>query len=160
MGYTGRILVARTVTSPAGSSAVAAEVLHAREFGAGWWSVQLDGDSPGALERLVAATGAPALSAFVLDSDCADVEGLTPSGVKWRAYLHPDTAESYGAPALDQSEEEITRQALAWAAEAGLAAERGALRDVLEATSTFAEDTFDELLGALGIPGLAGADAW
>src|SRR5687768_2356220 len=122
VGYTGRILVARTVTSPA----VAAEVLHEREFGAGWWSVQLDGDSPGALKELVAATGAPVLSAFVLDSDCADVEGLTPSGVNWRTYLHPDTAESYGAPALEQSDEEITRQALAWSAEAGLVADRGA----------------------------------
>lgn len=159
MGYTGRILVARTVTSPAGSPAVAAAVLHEREFGAGWWSVQLDGDAPGALEGLVTATGAPVLSAFVLDSDCADVEGLTPSGVNWRTYLHPHTAESYGAPALDQSEEEITRQALAWSAEAGLAAERGALRDVFEATNVFAEDTLDELLGALGVPGLAGPDA-
>jgi hypothetical protein len=90
---------------------------------------------------------------FVLDSDCADVQGLTPSGVNWRAYLHPETAEGYGAPALDQSDEEITRQALAWSAEAGLAADTGALRDAFEATNEFAEDTLDELLGALGIPG-------
>jgi hypothetical protein len=136
-----------------------AVVLHEREFGAGWWSVQLDGDSPGALKGLVAATGAPVVSAFVLDSDCAEVEGLAPSGVYWRTYLHPDTAESYGAPALDQSDEEIIRQALAWSVEAGLPADRGALRDAFEATNVFAEESLDELLGALGIPGLAGATA-
>ncbi|MET8152374.1 hypothetical protein ACIBSW_01800 [Actinoplanes sp. NPDC049668] len=147
-------MVTRTGTSPAGAPALGAEVLHEREFGAGWWSVQLDGDSPGALKGLVAATGAPAVSAFVLDSDCAEVEGLSPAGVSWRTYLHRDTAEGYGAPALEQSDEEITRQALAWSAEAGLAADPGALRDAFEATNVFAEETLDELLAALGIPAL------
>lgn len=154
MGYTGRIVVARSVASPVGLPALGAEVLDVRELGDGWWSVQLDGDSAGAMEGLVAATGAPVVSAFVLDSDCADVEGLTPAGVRWRTYLHRDVAESFGAPALEQSDDEVLRQALAWSADAGLAASRGELREVLELTNVFAEDTFDELLQALGIPWL------
>jgi hypothetical protein len=154
MGYTGRILVARTVVSPAESPAVEAGlVLDGGELGDGWWRIQLDGDSPGAARGLVAETGAPVVSAFVLDSDCADVEGLTPAGIRWRTYLHRGIAQEYGAPELEQSDDEILRQALAWSAEAGLTAGGDALRAALGAKNVFAEETFDELLAALGLPG-------
>jgi hypothetical protein len=41
--------------------------------------------------------------------------------------------------------------ALAWAAEAGLTADGEAVRTALDATNVFAEETFHELLEALGI---------
>ena len=65
---------------------------------AGGGGGQYDGDLPGALDALVAETGTPALAAFVLDSDCAAVEGLTPAGVRWEGCLHPGIAQAYGAP--------------------------------------------------------------
>jgi hypothetical protein len=155
MGYTGRVLVARTRRSFDGSPIVAgAELLHERELGDGWWWAQFDGDPDGALRALVSETGAPVVSAFVIDSDCADVQGSTPSGVHWRTYLHPSTAQSYGAPALPQSTDQVIEHAIAWSVEAGRTADPDGLREVLEARSDFAEDTLDDLLQALGVPGL------
>jgi hypothetical protein len=154
MGFTGRVLVARTGRSFDGLPAVAgAEFLDERELGDGWWSAQFDGDPEDALRVLVVETGAPVVSAFVIDSDCADVRGSTPSGVHWHTYLHPGTAESYGAPALQQSAEQVIERAVAWSVEAGRTADPDALREVLEARSDFAEDTLDDLLSALGLPG-------
>ena len=43
--------------------------------------------------------------------------------------------------------------ALAWAADAGLTTDGEAVRAALEATNVFAEETFHELLAALGIEG-------
>jgi hypothetical protein len=52
------------------------------------------------------------------------------------------------------------RQARAWSAEAGLAADTGVLRDAFEATNELAEDTLDELLEALGIPASQAPPQW
>ncbi len=90
----------------------------------------------------------PALAAFVLDSDCAAVEGLTPAGIRWEGCLHPEVAEAYGAPEMPWEIESV----LAWSAEAGLAADPGEVGTAIEARTTFAEDTLDGLLVALGVP--------
>src|SRR3982751_955369 len=113
MGYTGRILVARS-PRPLSELAAVDEVLDEATYRGEWRSAQLDGDLPGALPTLVAETGAPALSAFILDSDVADVEALSPGGVAWHVYLHGETAQSYGAPELPQTAEEVVGQAQAW----------------------------------------------
>jgi hypothetical protein len=104
------------------------------------------------LSELVAATGAPAISAYVLDSDVADVQALTPDGQRWRTYLHPDVAESYGAPALSQTPDEVLTAALEWSGQAGLTADADAVRQALAAHYVGAENTFDELVTALGVP--------
>jgi hypothetical protein len=72
-------------------------------------------------------------------------------GVAWRTYLHPGLAASFGAPALPQTADEVIRLALAWSAEAGLSPDRDALAETLDAKNISAEDTYDELLAALGI---------
>ena len=149
MGYTGRIVVARSsapLTAPAD-----AEVLNESSYAGGWRATQLDGDLRNALPTLVAQTGAPAITAFILDSDVADVEAATPAGGYWHVYLHPKKAADYGAPELGQTPAEVFEQALAWAAEAGLTADGEAVRTALDATNVFAEETFYELLAALGI---------
>ncbi|GAB2624922.1 hypothetical protein Aab01nite_18850 [Paractinoplanes abujensis] len=148
MGFSGRILVAR-ISEPYQGGDVA--VLWEDERAHGWRWVQLDGDVPGALEEVVAASGAPAIAAYVLDSDVADVEALTPSGRRFHTYLHPRTAAQFGAPALSQSPDEVLAAALGWSAEAGLVAEPAAVRAALEAHSVQAEDTLAGLIEALGI---------
>jgi hypothetical protein len=153
MGYTGRILLARTGRSLAGSPALGgADILDETEHGDGWWRAQLEGDPRGAVAAPVTATGAPAVSAYVLDSDCADVEGRGPGGAHWHTYLHPETAAEFGAPDLDQPADEVTRQAVAWSAEAGLTADAEAVRAVLGVHQVFVEDTLVDLLDALGVP--------
>lgn len=150
MGYTGRIVVARSGQRLADT--LDATVLDEHDLGGGWQSLQLDGDLRSATQTLVAQTGAPALSAFFVDSDLADVSAATPNGVGWRAYLHENSALQLGAPPLTTPRDEVVRQALAWSAEAGLTASENAVRAVLDANNTFAEETFDELLAALGLP--------
>ncbi|MFG1605669.1 hypothetical protein [Actinoplanes sp. NPDC049265] len=146
MGYFGRILVGQGIEPVPGVT-----VLDERELGGGWRWWQCDGDLPGGLDALVGRSGAPALWAYIVDSDLADVEALTPSGLRFRTYLHPEMAESYDAPPLAQSPEEVLDLARRWAAEAGLTPDDVALRSVLEAENTFAEATLGELVVALGI---------
>ncbi|WP_027341553.1 hypothetical protein [Hamadaea tsunoensis] len=150
MGYTGRIVVARSDHRLA-EALPGIGILDQQDLGGGWQSLHLDGDLRSATQTLVTQTGSPALSAFILDSDLADVSALTPGGVRWRAYLHEEAAEEMGAPPLGTSRDEVVGQALAWSAEAGLTASETALRAALDAHHTLAEETFDELLAALGI---------
>jgi hypothetical protein len=146
VGYFGRILVGRSAEPVPGVT-----VLDERELGDGWRWWQCDGDVPGGLDALVGRSGAPALWAYIVDSDLADVEGATPAGVRFRTYLHPAMADSYDAPPLAQTPDEVLNLARRWAEEAGLTADAVALRDVLEADNTFAEETLGELVVALGI---------
>ena len=151
MGYSGRILVARSPRPLSELVAVKAEVLHESTHNGDWRSAQLDGDLPGAVAALIAETGAPALSAYILDSDLADVEASSPSGADWHVYLHEETAMSYGAPELPQTPDAVAELARGWSAEAGLTFDPVAFRAALEGHNTFAEDTFHELLEGLGI---------
>jgi hypothetical protein len=152
MGYTGRVLVARSDRPLTELTALrGAEVLDESTHPGGWRSAQLDGDLSDALRLLVVETEWPALTAFILDSDVADVEASTPAGVHWRVYLHQEKAAEYGAPELAQTADEVTEQGLAWAVEAGLLADGEAVEAALDAENVFAEETFDQLLVALGI---------
>ncbi|BCY05428.1 hypothetical protein [Actinoplanes sp. L3-i22] len=152
MGYSGELLVARSAQPLAGSPAIGeTAVLFEKELGGGWRYAQLDGGASDALAELVRLTGAPALSAFVIDSDAALVEAASPAGVSWAAHVHPERAAEMGAPALGLGPAEIVERAVAWAAEAGLTADAGAVAAVLASANTFAEETFEELLDALGI---------
>nr|WP_221378578.1 hypothetical protein [Actinoplanes polyasparticus] len=147
MGYSGRILVARIGGPYRGG---AAPVLWESERKDGWRWIQFDGDAAGALAETVASTGMPALWAYIMDSDVADVEALTPGGQRWRTYLHPDVAEEFGAPPLVLSVDEVVAAALDWAAQAGLTADPGAVRAALEAVNVEVEETLAALVTALG----------
>lgn len=146
MGYSGRVVLARGERW-AGD----ADVLSRTVFDGGWAAVTFDGDPRLPLAGLVTLTGAPVLSAFVMDSDCADVMAASPNGASWHTYLHEDTALWYGAPELDQSAAEVVEVAAAWAAEAGLTPDRGALAAALDGGEVFVEDTLDSLFAALGL---------
>jgi hypothetical protein len=156
VGFSGRIVVARTGGPYSGD---AAPVLFEQERAGGWRWIQLDGPAPEVLSELVTATNAPAISAYVLDSDLADVEALTPDGQRWRTYLHPEIAEEFGAPPLSQTPDEVLQAALAWSRQAGLPADPDAVRDALAAHNVEAEETLDELVTALGVVPAASTSA-
>lgn len=153
MGFSGRVVLARGYAWAAGGSVSGADVLDRTEFAGGWTAVTFDGDPRLPLARLVAATAAPALSAFVMDSDCADVTAATPAGLSWHAYLHEDMALSYGAPTLAGSADDVLDLAMAWAIEAGRTPDRNALAAALATNEVFVEDTLDSLFAALGFVG-------
>lgn len=152
MGYSGQIIVARSEQPLAESPAVdGVGVLNEMIFAGGWRCAWLDGVLPGSVPDLVAATGAPALGAYIFDSDLADLTATSPGGVRWHTYLHPAVAEEFNAPPLDQTPAEIVAQAVAWVAEAGFTVEPAAVKAALDARNTFAEDTLLDLLKVLGI---------
>jgi hypothetical protein len=148
VGFSGHIVIARTGGPYPGD---AAPVLFEQERAGGWRWIQFDGSAPEVLSELVTATNAPAVSAYVLDSDLADVEALSPDGERWRTYLHPEVAERFGAPPLSRTPDEVLRAALAWSRQAGLPADPDAVREALAAHNVEAEETLDELVTALGI---------
>jgi hypothetical protein len=146
MGYTGRVVLAK-----GDGWGGEAHELSRDEFAGGWVAVAFDDDPRLPLRALAERTAAPVLSAFVMDSDCADVTAASPAGRSWHAYLHEETALSYGAPELDDSAEEVADAAAAWATEAGLNPDRKAIATALESHDTFVENTLAALLAALGL---------
>ena len=126
-------------------------------FENGWRLHRRDGDGGdlrGAIVALSQASGQPALVAYVIDSDCAQVEAAAPNGATWSAMLNPEVAvESYEAPEPPDPEV-VIEAASAWAGEAELSLDRAQLRSVLTAEFEFAEEAFAALLAGLGIHGL------
>jgi hypothetical protein len=154
MGFSGRIVVARADKPLSELGILEGEVLEEETLRDGFRSVTLGG-SPGrpeaVLKALVGHTAAPAIWAFVMDSDMADVSALTPQGVQWKTYLHEEAALEFGAPPLEHPVEEIARRAAAWSEEAGLTSSPDAITGALTADNVFVEETFSELLSALGL---------
>jgi hypothetical protein len=152
VGYSGTIVVARfenpVITSPLSREL---PVLDELVFEDGWRCMWLDRDSPLDPQEVVAVTNAPALCAYVFDSDVADVEATSPQGNYWHVYLHPDAANELGAPALQQSLVEVISRATAWAGEIGTTVEPMVVAQALAAKETFVEDTLVSLIKVLGI---------
>ncbi|SDT55544.1 hypothetical protein [Actinoplanes derwentensis] len=147
MGFSGTIVVARFEQPMAGLS----EILDEQVFDNGWRCLWLDSDSPPKPQELVAATHAPALCAYVFDSDLADVEAGSPGGRSWHTYLHPQTAEELGAPALQQPLEEVVARIVDWAGEAGHVVDATVVAQALTAENVFVEETLLNLMKVLGI---------
>jgi hypothetical protein len=99
------------------------------------------------------------LTAFFMDSDCADVRGFGLDSGWWTACLGRRSMQAYFSQDGLQVDEVFpaprvaARRATRWSAEAGCVADESKLVRVLEADSDpFAEDLFDDLLEALGLP--------
>ncbi|MYS19521.1 hypothetical protein GA0115240_109430 [Streptomyces sp. DvalAA-14] len=168
MGFSGDFVLARSdrpllELPPLGAASCgecADGCLHPCAERTGGWRTAQSGhgfltDHPkGLLRELVASTGAPALLARVMDSDMCQVWGLTPSGAQWTVLLDPVMAADYDIPVPGPDEVRATAGSIAgWAAEAGFAAEPGALLSVLtKRADPFVEDLFFELIDACGLP--------
>ena len=123
------------------------------------WSVLWVGHEPPdlqtALTPVVSATRAPALVAYVLDSDCATIEAQAPSGLRWTGVLKPAmAADGYeGVAAQYDGANQAVAGAIRWSREAGLTPSEADLRKALTEEPVFAEEAFDQLLIGLGVPG-------
>jgi hypothetical protein len=185
MGLTGHVVVARSdgpleqvpmLASIMGPQSPDAGVTSRWPVTTGWQAVEItagywDEIRLKELIELVRVTGAPASSAWVLDSDCAIVTGLAPGGRPWRVGLNVDTLVEYGHDdpeailcGYDTDVEEYgsrlrahvphaAADLLAWAAAAGFAgAPQPQIEELLRSTSVFAEDIWEDILVALGFP--------
>ncbi|WKX19104.1 MULTISPECIES: hypothetical protein [unclassified Streptomyces] len=143
MGYWGYFVVGRAERPLAELEALAgAGDMTLRQSAPGGWQVWEfpggDGDV-GNMNDLAGQTGAPALFGYVMDSDCVVVEAAAPESGAWTTclartamagYLGAErdglTLEDYFLEPRDAAE-----RAVAWAAEAGCAANAGELAKVL-----------------------------
>jgi hypothetical protein len=130
----------------------------------GWQVGQYQGtdierDARAMLTELTAETGQPCLTAFVLDSDAAIIEGFSQPAGYWRSCLARESMAAYadevGEDFADYLEPAAaTRRALAWSMDAALQPAPKLLRRLfeLEHVTLFVEPAFFELLAALGVP--------
>ncbi|WP_212764047.1 hypothetical protein [Streptomyces sp. I05A-00742] len=171
MGYWGYLLVGRRDRALAECPVLRGSRCHLRPARAfhGGWQLWLHPHQPelGDLDALVRAladeTGAPALAASVMESDCAVVSGAGPGGAPWSACLGRRALAAYMAEtglALDElfpDPRSAAAHCSAWAAEAGYAADAAELAAVLAAEPVpRVENLFRDLLARLGIEGGTG----
>lgn len=175
MGFHGTFVVGRspkplTELLPAGDDMMHVETRYTD----GWQVVRIFGmpDLDDELGPLREATGAPLLTATVIDSDCAQL--LAMDDEPWRTYLDPETNKAYlgeyvghqtGASGSDLDQEiddafsdgglspdEAAPKFVRWAALAGYAVPAAPIKEILEASvDPFVEDLFYDLLLALGL---------
>lgn len=166
MGFSGVVVVAFTGRSliELNSISEVTEGIEGEdvrgEWRVGWFpGSELAEDSAVLLETLVAETGAPALTFFVIDSNTVVVEGQSSPGGLWRGCLAwepmqaycdedgSDFAGSYLAP------EAAAQAAAVWASAAGLQTDKELLLATFTvASEMFAEQLIQPLLDGLGIP--------
>jgi hypothetical protein len=173
MGFWGSLVLART----AGASLLDFESIASRSEGLdsedvrGPWRLgvfpggELESAAPELHLELAGETGAPVLTAFVLDSDCAMIEAAGPATGFWRsclarsamrAYEDDDDDEAFDAFFLPP--EQAAEAAAAWAAEAGYDVDRDLLRVLFETEpELFVHGLLHQFVDALGIPPV-GAD--
>ena len=116
-------------------------------------------DAEAMLRELAAETGAPALTGFVIDSDCVEIDALGPDSGYWRACLAREamaghlTTDGLRVDEEFPSPQDATTHALAWAGEAGLSADTDVLLDILRRgqADPLAEDLFFDFLHSLGL---------
>jgi hypothetical protein len=124
-----------------------------------------DGDvgDVGDMNTLARETGSPALFGYVMDSDCVVVEAAAPESGAWTTCLARTAMADYlgdGGQGLTVDDyflepRDAAERAVAWAAEAGRAAEEEALADVLASepgpVDPLAENILFRLLDRLGV---------
>ncbi|MFI5802680.1 hypothetical protein [Streptomyces sp. NPDC051561] len=166
MGFWGYFVVGKS-TGPLSELEALAEVredLALYDERAGGWQVWERPSEPevgdmGALARGVSRdTGAPALFAFVMGSDCVVVEAADPDGGSWFACLGREAMAGYlqadGLLLEDLflSAEDAAAKAVSWAADTGRDVELGPLVEVFKSEADpVAEELFGQFLDALGL---------
>jgi hypothetical protein len=175
MGFWGSLVLART----AGASLLNFESIASRSEGLdsedvrGPWRLgvfpggELESAAPELHLELMEETGAPVLTAFVLDSDCAMIEAAGPATGFWRSCLARSAMRAYEDDSNDGDEtfdalflppEQAAEAAAAWAAEAGYDVDRDLLRVLFETEpELFVHGLLQQFVDALGIPSI-GAD--
>lgn len=168
MGFSGSLVLCRSSVGFEELAAVWSRdqgLVWSKLLGDGWRIGQWLGsgfadDAPEMLAALVAETGRPAMTGYVVDSDCVDVYGLGLATPRWRACLAREAMAGY----LDEDEIELeqmfpdastaAQQAAAWAREAQLVPDEEGLASLFarQEADLFAEDLFFDLVIHLGVP--------
>ncbi|MBB6435051.1 hypothetical protein [Streptomyces candidus] len=166
MGFWGYFVVGKNTGPLSGLEALSEvrEDLALYDERVGGWQVwerpsELEVGDMGALARGVCReTGAPALFAFVMGSDCVVVEAAMPDGGSWFACLGREAMAGYlqadGLLLEDLflSPQDAAEKGVAWAAEAGKTVELEPLVTVLSAEADpLAEELFGYFLDVLGL---------
>jgi hypothetical protein len=148
MGFWGYVAAART-PDPAALGVAIGAVLSDDDLGGGWRLFQAEGKGdPGRLARSIAErTGAPALAAFVLDSDCAILAAATGPGEARQIAVNPQLLEDYGPPEDEELLDgaEAVAALVAWAEAAGFEPDPDAVAAALDADETFVEEKLTAL---------------
>lgn len=169
MGFSGSFVLCRSEADFQTLRAVCSRdegLVWSTELGDGWRVGQWAGsafadDASEMLIDLIAETGAPALTGYVTDSDCVDVNGLGLSTPPWRACLGR-TATAHYLEEVDLALDQVfpdpstsARHAVAWAHDAGLVPHEEGLGGLfaVEEPDVLADDMFFDLLTNLGVPG-------
>lgn len=134
-----------------------------------WWSALVDEDVFWARDEIlpwiVQATGRPALLALTLDSDFLGVVGRTVEGTLWDGVVDREAAEDYREEGLAEEYDAVVpefaspdvavRGAIAWAAAAGLSADRSALEAMFSEHEWEkpADQYWTDLVSAFGLGG-------
>ncbi|WP_432839146.1 hypothetical protein [Dactylosporangium sp. CA-092794] len=151
MGFFGFVVAARTA-DPDGLDAGLGPAFNTDDLGDGWQVFQAEGNGAAArLARAVAQrTGAPALAAYVLDSDCA-ILAAAAAGETWQVAVRPEVLEDYGPPDEDDllSGPEAVEALVAWAQAAGFDPDPAAVEEALDSDETFAEFAVAEVARTL-----------
>ncbi|MGA5880466.1 hypothetical protein ACPC3D_32440 [Streptomyces cellulosae] len=163
MGFWGSLLV---VKSDDQVSAQLPDVTESHESvfldaEGGWrvWAIDReDTISEKELSMMVERSEAPALCAYVMDSDCAVIEALGVRTGFWRTCLGRESMTAYMAESGEVVEEwfpsadESVRAALDWAKEAGADPSESRLAAALAAVpDPFVEPIFVAMLEAMGV---------
>ncbi|MFG2315251.1 hypothetical protein [Streptomyces tendae] len=163
MGFWGSFLV---VMSDEKASARLPEVTESHESvlldaEGGWRVWAIDRKNPiskNELSVMVERSEAPALCAYVMDSDCAVIEALGVRTGFWRACLGRESMAGYMAESGETVEgwfpsaDESVRAATDWAKDAGLDPSESRLAGAFAAApDPFVEPVFEAMLEALGV---------
>ncbi|WP_338699766.1 hypothetical protein V2W30_24470 [Streptomyces sp. Q6] len=138
------------------------------EVDGGWrvWAVDReDPISEDELSVIVERSKAPALCAYVMDSDCAVIEALGIRTGFWRACLGRESMTAYMAESGESVEEwfpsadESVRAASDWARDAGSEPSGNRLAEALAAVpDPFVEPVFIAMLEGMGIRSVSADD--
>ncbi|MBZ6248211.1 hypothetical protein [Streptomyces olivaceus] len=167
MGYWGYFVVGRGERPLAELDALAgaADMTLRRTAPDGWqvWEFPGGDGDVGNMNGLAGQTGAPALFGYVMDSDCVVVEAAAPESGAWTTCLARSAMAGYLGAERDGltledyflEPRDAAERAVAWAAEAGRAANAGELAEVLSADPAAGADAGADM----GMDGAAGAGA-
>jgi hypothetical protein len=132
------------------------QLINQQYFTDGWLLAHTTGqgeDLSGAARRAAAAINGPVIAAFVLDSDCAILTAAGAHGETVNAVLNAQTAvDSYDMPEPDEQPNQTAQHLAAWARGQNLTPDIQHLQHTLTETTDIVEDSFTDLLTALGIP--------
>ena len=141
--------VRRSVRHAVDGGNIVSDVLASWRDG-NWQKLQCFAEEGIRVADLVADTHAPALTIFTIENQWAYVSAASPSAPPWFAVLNPEGGREYDAPDAGPIEE-VTAEAVAWAAEAGLTPDPARVATAIGIRPGPFSEGVSEFLEALGL---------